>query len=53
MTERCIELVKKFEGFVPHIYKCPAGLPTIGYGHVVTKNEFEKFKNGITKEEAE
>lgn len=29
MTERCIELVKSFEGFFPHIYLCPAGVPTI------------------------
>lgn len=53
MTNRCIELVKKFEGFRNKIYLCPAGYPTIGYGHVVLKHEKEKFKNGITQEEAE
>ena len=53
MTERCIELVKRFEGFVPHIYICPAGYPTIGYGHVVLEHEIERFKDGITEEEAE
>ncbi|MDW8136260.1 MAG: lysozyme [Thermodesulfobacterium sp.] len=52
-TEKCLELVKKFEGFSPKIYVCPAGYPTIGYGHVVTPEEREKFKNGITEEEAE
>jgi lysozyme len=27
-----IELIKKFEGFRSAPYKCPAGIPTIGYG---------------------
>lgn len=27
-----IELIKKFEGFMSKPYKCPAGIPTIGYG---------------------
>jgi lysozyme len=27
-----IELIKKFEGFMSKPYKCPAGVPTIGYG---------------------
>lgn len=53
MTERGIELIKKFEGFSPVVYLCPAGYLTIGYGHVVTPQEREKFKSGITKEEAE
>lgn len=25
-------LARRFEGFVPHPYLCPAGVPTIGYG---------------------
>jgi lysozyme len=53
MTERCLELVKKFEGFSPVVYLCPAGYPTIGYGHVVTPEEMERFKAGITRKEAE
>ena len=53
MTPRCVELVKRFEGFVPHIYRCPAGYPSIGYGHVVRPGEEELFKDGITEEEAE
>lgn len=28
----CIALVKQFEGFRAHPYKCPAGVWTIGYG---------------------
>ena len=27
-----IELIKSFEGFKSKPYKCPAGVPTIGYG---------------------
>lgn len=53
MTETGIELVKRFEGFSPKVYLCPAGYPTIGYGHVVTPEERERFARGITKEEAE
>lgn len=34
-----IALIKSFEGFVPKTYLCPAGKPTIGYGHVVEKGE--------------
>ena len=27
-----IKLIKKWEGFMPEAYLCPAGFPTIGYG---------------------
>lgn len=30
---KCVELVKRFEGFRAKPYRCPAGVPTIGYGH--------------------
>lgn len=53
MTERGIELIKMFEGFSSIIYLCPSGYPTIGYGHVVTPEERERFRNGITKDKAE
>lgn len=32
-SNKGIELIKKHEGFVPHAYRCPAGVWTIGYGH--------------------
>ena len=32
-SPRCVELVKRFEGFRAKPYLCPAGVPTIGYGH--------------------
>jgi len=44
--EKGIALIKSFEGFVGKPYKCPAGIPTIGYGatfytdgHKVTMND--------------
>ena len=49
MTEKCIELIKRFEGCRLEAYKCPAGVWTIGYGH--TKGVIKGMK--ISKEEAE
>ena len=34
-----IALIKRFEGFCAKVYTCPAGKPTIGYGHVVKSDE--------------
>lgn len=50
MTNRCVELVKKFEGFSSKPYLCPAGYWTIGYGHVIYDGNLNRT---ITKEEAE
>ena len=49
-SDRGIALIKAFEGFIPKIYLCPAGKPTIGYGHVVRN---ETIHQPITEEEAE
>lgn len=49
MTEELVEHVKRFEGWVPHVYKCPAGYDTIGYGHRVD----DPAHPPITKEEGE
>jgi lysozyme len=51
MTEACIRLVKRFEGFSPVPYRCPAGILTVGYGHVVT--EKDSFVYPLTEEQAE
>lgn len=51
VTEKGLELIKKFEGFVPSEYVCPAGKRTIGYGHVI--RETESFSPELTKREAE
>lgn len=50
VTEAGLNLIKRFEGFSPTIYVCPAGYPTIGYGHVVWAQE--QFAAGITQAEA-
>ena len=49
--EKAIELIKNYEGFSNKFYFCPAGLKTIGWGHVILKNE--NIPNVITNEMAE
>ena len=41
-----MQMTKNFEGYSPHLYRCPAGYLTIGYGRNIEKR-------GISKEEAE
>ena len=53
ITEEGLDLIKRFEGFRPNLYICPAGWPTIGYGHVVRASERERFSAGIDKRAAE
>ena len=52
VTEEGLSLIKRYEGFSPTIYICPAGYPTIGYGHVVLAHEREQFTAGITPTQA-
>lgn len=52
VTEEGLSLIKRFEGFSPTIYICPAGYPSIGYGHVVLAHEQDQFATGITQAEA-
>lgn len=35
ISDKCVTLVKTFEGFAAKAYKCPAGVLTIGYGHTL------------------
>jgi len=44
-------LIKEFEGLRLTQYKCSAGMPTIGYGHVIRKNE--RVASPITEAQAE
>jgi len=53
ITQEGLDLIKRFEGFSPEIYTCPAGYPTIGYGHLVRDRERDRFVGGISREEAE
>lgn len=39
MSEQGYALIRKFEGFAESMYLCPAGKPTIGYGHVIRSGE--------------
>jgi lysozyme len=59
------DLIKKWEGLRLKAYLCPAGVPTIGYGHtgdvkmgnkitehqadVIFDLDLEKFEEGVTK----
>jgi lysozyme len=44
-----LRLIKRFEGFEPEIHLDAAGLPTIGYGHLIRKGEHKMFENGISE----
>lgn len=52
-TENGLKLIKRCEKLALKPYICPAGYPTIGYGHVIKPNEAEPFANGITEQQAE
>lgn len=49
ITHKGINLIKQFEGFESEIYLDAAGLPTIGYGHLIRKDEHRMFENGISE----
>ena len=50
-----IELIKRFEGFSPTPYFCPANYLTIGYGHLITEKDafITSKKTEISKLQAE
>lgn len=48
-SEKCVELVKKYEGCKLEAYRCPVGNLTIGYGHTGDVYEGQV----ITQEQAE
>lgn len=47
--QKAVEIAKHFEGLYLKPYICPAGFPTIGYGHLLKSINHPT----ITKEEAE
>ena len=51
-SEYAINLIAKWEGFRPSLYFCPAGLPTIGYGHVIQANESHLEKASLSEGQA-
>ena len=63
ISQKGLELLKKWEGCILKQYPDQAGLPTIGIGHLLTKSELTsgkifikgapvKYANGISKEQA-
>ena len=47
-----LDIICRFEGLSPVIYICPAGYPTIGYGHLITEANKKKFLDGVDEDEA-
>lgn len=45
-------LIRKHEGLRLAPYFCPAGKPTVGYGHVILAHEWQ-LRDGVTDVEAE
>ena len=48
-AQKTIDILKRHEGFKSSVYKCTAGLYTIGFGRMVDSS----LSGGITLEEAE
>jgi len=48
-----LKLIKDFEGCKLLAYVCPAGVPTIGYGHTRTVSRADVGKKRITQSEAD
>ncbi len=51
ISENGLSLIKQFEGFSSTVYRCAAGYPTIGYGHVLKADDH--FDDGIDEQQAE
>lgn len=51
ITQNGLDLIKRFDGFSRTVYFCPAGYPTISYGHIVKDDE--DFSAGIDEAQAE
>lgn len=34
INDAALGIIKRFEGWRPHVYRCPAGIPTIGWGSI-------------------
>jgi lysozyme len=52
ISKEGIEFIKGFEKFRPKMYICPAGKPTIGYGHVITARDQHLMTAAITQAQA-
>lgn len=52
-SDDAINTIKRFEGFVPNVYECPAGKPTIGYGHQITLDDHYTNFTELSEADAE
>lgn len=54
-SQKGLDLIKRFEGLELKPYKCPAGIPTIGYGNTYypSGSKVKLTDPAITKEKAE
>ncbi len=52
VSDAGLALIKQFEGFSAKAYICPAGYPTIGYGHMIKAGESFPAE-GISGQQAE
>lgn len=53
VNQAAVDLVKEFEGFRPHAYRCPAGVWTIGYGTTEAAGVGIAPERGMTITEAD
>jgi lysozyme len=54
VSQRCIDLIKKFEGLLLEAYLCPAQVPTIGFGSTMYQDGTKvKIGDVLTLQEAE
>ncbi|MFH1058872.1 MAG: lysozyme [Pseudomonadota bacterium] len=51
LNQAGVDLVKRSEGFSPKTYTCPAGHPTIGFGHRIRAGEV--FEEPLSQAQAE
>jgi lysozyme len=51
-THQTLSLIAEFEGFFPKTYLCPAGYPTIGYGHLLLDHERFLIDAELTRHQA-
>ena len=54
ISKRGVKFISDWEGFRDKVYLDVGGKPTIGFGHLLTKQEIENdiFKDGISKKKA-
>jgi hypothetical protein len=51
-THHTLSLISRFEGFFTKAYICPAGAPTMGYGHVLKDHEIALINAELTQQQA-